>query len=263
MPEAEPYYNENAAYEWERLQRHRTEMAVTLRAMDEYLPAAPCPILDIGGGPGRYSIALSARGYQVTLFDLAQKNLDLALEKAAEAGVELERVVHGDAGDLSTLGDQQYAAVLLMGPLYHLLEESDRKQAVRQAMEHMEPGGVLMAAFITRFAPFRHAAVEEPYWIHENQAYAAEMLENGIHDRAENFAFAYFAHPEEIVPFMEGCGLTTSNLIGVEGLVAGLDEAVNKLEGPEWDAWVDLNYQVGQESSMHGASDHLLYIGQK
>lgn len=263
MPEAEPFYNENAPNEWERLERHPTEMAVTLRAMQEYLPSAPCPILDIGGGPGRYSIELSARGYQVTLYDLAKNNLDLALEKAAEVGVELERVVHGDARDLSTLGDQRYAAVLLMGPLYHLLEESDRKQAVRQAMEHLEPGGVLMVAFITRFAPFRHAAVEEPYWIHENQAYATKMLKNGIHDRAEQFAFAYFAHPEEINPFMESCGLTTLNLIGVEGLVAGHEGAVNELQGSAWEAWVELNYLVGQQPSLHGASDHLLYIGRR
>lgn len=263
MPEAESFYNEYAPDEWERLKRHRTEMAVTLRAMQTYLPPAPCRVLDVGGGPGRYSIELSSRGYQVTLFDLAQKNLDLALNKATEAGVVLADAVHGDARDLSPLGDQRFEAVLLMGPLYHLLEESDRKLAVQQALEYLKPKGILIAAFISRFAPFRQAAVEEPEWIHDHQAYAAQMLENGIHDRAEKFAFAFFAHPNEITPFMESCGLTTLNLIGVEGLVAGHELAVNELEGPAWDAWVELNYRVGQEPSLHGASDHLLYIGRK
>jgi S-adenosylmethionine-dependent methyltransferase len=262
MPEAEPFYNQFAPDEWERLARHRTEMAVTLRAMEDFLPSPACRVLDIGGGPGRYSIELSVRGYQVTLFDLAQKNLELAREKAAEAGVALEGAIQGDARDLSSLGDQVFDAVLLMGPLYHLLQETDRKRAVTQALEHLNHGGVLVASFITRFAPFRQAAVEEPYWIVENESYARSMLETGVHDRAEKFAFAYFAHPVEIVPFMENCGLSTLCLVGVEGLVAGHEETVNGLEGEAWQAWVDFNYRLGQEPSLHGASDHLIYIGQ-
>jgi S-adenosylmethionine-dependent methyltransferase len=32
------YYDQNVATEWERLERHRTEFAVTLRALNEFLP---------------------------------------------------------------------------------------------------------------------------------------------------------------------------------------------------------------------------------
>ena len=41
------------------------------RAMEEYLPPPPTGLLDCGGGPGRYAIELTRRGYQVTLFDLS------------------------------------------------------------------------------------------------------------------------------------------------------------------------------------------------
>lgn len=263
MPEAEPFYNQFAPDEWERLGRHRTELAVTLRAMKDHLPPPPCRVLDIGGGPGRYSLELSARGYQVTLFDLAHQNLDLALEKAAEAGVRLEGTIKGDARDLASLGNRSFEVVLLMGPLYHLLKESDRAKAVQEAVEHLEPGGVLLASFITRFAPFRQAAVEEPDWILEYEDYAAQMLQTGIHDRAEKFAFAYFAHPQEIEPFMERFGLETLRVLGVEGLIAGHEETVNNLEGELWQAWVELNYRLGQEPSLFGASDHMVYLGRK
>ena len=36
----ERYYDEHAHEEWERLERHRAELAVTLRALGEYLPPA-------------------------------------------------------------------------------------------------------------------------------------------------------------------------------------------------------------------------------
>jgi hypothetical protein len=35
------------------------------------------------------------------------------------------------------------------------------------------------------------------------------------------------------------------------------------LQGEDWDQWVDLNYRLGQEPSLYGASDHLFYIGEK
>jgi S-adenosylmethionine-dependent methyltransferase len=56
------YYDRRAEDEWTRLERHRTEWAVTLRALREYLPTPPCRIADIGGGPGRYAIELARQG---------------------------------------------------------------------------------------------------------------------------------------------------------------------------------------------------------
>ena len=89
MSSIEQYYDENPAREWARLERHRTEFAVTMRALADYLPPPPADIIDIGGGPGRYAIALAQQGYHVTLVDLAAQNLVFAQEKAQETGVAL------------------------------------------------------------------------------------------------------------------------------------------------------------------------------
>jgi len=51
--------------------RHRTEFAVTMRALADHLPPPPARVLDCGGGPGRYAIELARQGYEVTLFDLS------------------------------------------------------------------------------------------------------------------------------------------------------------------------------------------------
>ena len=62
---------------------------------------------------------------------------------------------------------------------------------------------------------------------------------------------------------MEDEGLTTVRLQGCEGAVSQLEEGINVLEGKDWCYWVRLNHRIGQEPSMYGASDHLLYIGTK
>ena len=96
------YYDLQPEREWARLERHRTEFAVTMRALAAYLPRPPARVLDCGGGPGRYAIELARRGYQVTLFDLSSACLKLAETKAAEAGVALTSYEQGTAAQLST-----------------------------------------------------------------------------------------------------------------------------------------------------------------
>jgi ubiquinone/menaquinone biosynthesis C-methylase UbiE len=262
--DVEAFYDQAAETEWRRLERHRTEYAVTFRALEDHLPGPPCAILDVCGGPGRYAIELARRGYDVTLLELSRECLNLAREKAEEAEVALDGFVHASALDLGKLPAARFDGVLLLGPLYHLLAHAARVRAVREATRVLKPGGRLFAAFITRFAPFRYVANGEPDWLAENQDYARQLLETGIHDRPPaTFTRAYYAHPREIAPLMEGQGLRTLGLVGCEGVVAGHEGKVNALEGEAWQAWVAWNYELGQDPSLHGAADHLLYIGEK
>ncbi len=96
-------YDRQPEREWERMDRHRTEFGVTLRALAEHLPPPPGRVLDCGGGPGRYAIELARRGYEVMLYDLSAACLRLAREKAAEAGVTLAGLERHGHGPLSLL----------------------------------------------------------------------------------------------------------------------------------------------------------------
>ncbi len=136
----EQYYDREFELEWERLERHRTELAVTMRALDDYLPPPPARVLDCGGGPGRYAIALARRGYDVTLFDLSAENLALAQKKASKADVHLAACQQGTATDLSCFSHDTFDAALLMGPLYHLLEAPKRRQTLEEARRVLKPG---------------------------------------------------------------------------------------------------------------------------
>ncbi len=261
--EVQSFYDANAEAEWARLERHRTEFAVTLRALEDHLPPPPAAVLDVGGGPGRYAIELTRRGYRVTLVDLAAANLELARRRADEAGVELEGLAQANALDLGRLSDAAYDAVLLMGPLYHLLSEAARRRAVLEARRCLRPGGVIFAAFITRFAPLRDLAARDPAGLLEQPDYVERLWRTGVHDSGEGFTAAYFAHPNEVAPFMEAQGFATLGLLGCEGVVAGHEGEVNALTGEAWTRWVDLNYRLGRDPALWGASDHLLYIGRK
>ena len=263
MGDVRDFYNRNPEIEWARLDEHRTEFAVTLRALRDYLPPAPASVLDIGGGPGRYALTLAQQGYAVTLTDLAESSLDLAKRRARDAGVAIERILRADAVDLSSFAGASFDAALLMGPLYHLLTAQERARAVAEARRVLRPDGVIFAAFISRFAPFRDSAQGFPQWVVVNSARAERILATGVDDEPKTFTKAYFARPDEIEPLMESAGFQTLQVVGCEGIVAGHEHAINELSGSQWDHWVDLNYRLGRERQLLGAADHLLYVGRK
>lgn len=259
-------YNSKPEFEWERLDRHRTEFAVTLRALDEFLPPAPAKILDCGGGPGRYALELTRLGYEVTLFDLSEGNISLARDKAAKANINLRCIHQGTATDLSRYANNTFDAVLLMGPLYHLLNEADRQQALAEAYRVTKIGGMFFAALITRYAPIKWSAAHDPEWAFTHPDEARTILDTGkLPPRGENEGefVAYFAHPSEAAPLIEAPGFKIKTILGVEGLVSELEEKINQLTGEAWEYWVELNYKVAADPSLHGAAEHLLVVAVK
>jgi S-adenosylmethionine-dependent methyltransferase len=259
-------YDGDPEREWQRLDRHRTEFAVTLRAMGDYLPAPPARVLDVGGGPGRYAIALAQRGYEVTLFDLSAACLQMAREQAAAASTPLASVEQGTATDLGRFPDQTFDAVLLMGPPYHLLEDERRQQALAEAARVLRPGAVLLTAFVTRYAGLRWAAVNDPLWPLENRQVFEGVMEDGVQPPqggpGSGFV-AWFAHPSEVEPLLSGAGMALVTILGVEGVVSMIEERVNALQGEAWDLWVDLNYRLAADPSIHGCVEHLLAVAAK
>ena len=252
--------------EWQRMERHRTEFAVTLRALDAHLPPAPARVLDCGGGPGRYAITLAQRGYDVTLFDLSSELLAMAREKADEAGVTLRGFEQGTATDLSRYADDSFDAVLLMGPLYHLLDEADRKQALAEAYRVVKPGGPVFAAFITRYAGHRDAAAHYPERAFEEAQDYHHIAQTGLlpprADGAVAFT-AYFVHPTEVAPLCRSVGLDVETVLGVEGVVSMHEELINALEGAAWEFWVDVNYDIAHDPVIHGGVEHMLAVCRK
>ncbi len=143
----------NAAWDVEetRLERHQLEADITWRYLDRHLP--PCGrLLEIGSGTGAYTFPLARRGYRITAIDLADELVTRCQAKADELGLG-DRIDFrvGDARDLSSIPGSEFDAVLLMGPLYHLVLEADRTAALRSAYRCLKPGGVMCSALISRF----------------------------------------------------------------------------------------------------------------
>jgi SAM-dependent methyltransferase len=258
------YYNNDPERERSRLERHQLEYDLTWRYLDRYLPPQGC-ILEVGAAAGRYTLGLAKRGYQITAVDLSAALLDLCKQSLAEEGLESQvQLILADARDLSQVRERGFDAVLLMGPLYHLIIESDRQTALKEASDRLRKGGVLFSSFISRFGILGDLVKKYPDWI-ENQEEVRSVLERG--KGPDNFPRGgfrgYFALAAEILPFHEALGFETIALAGVEPAISADDESYNRLQGKQRQLWLDLLYEVSTEESIIAASRHLLYIGRK
>ena len=89
----------------------------------------------------------SGRGYDVTLIDPMLAHLAQARARAAEVGHQFATRL----GTAAELGEEDASAdaVLLMGPLYHLIDPDDRLDALTEARRVLRPGGRLAILEIT------------------------------------------------------------------------------------------------------------------
>ena len=178
----------------------RIEFARTKELLERYLPPAPARVLDVGGGPGAYAGWLAKNGYTVHLIDPVPLHVELAASLAAGSEPGFTTAL-GDARSLEE-PDASYDAVLLLGPLYHLVNRDERVRALAEARRVARPGGVVAAAAISRFASlldgFRSGYLGSPIF----DSIVERDLRDGQHrnpgEETEFFTTAYLHRPDEL-----------------------------------------------------------------
>lgn len=263
MNEIENWYD-NEYEEWDRLDRHKIEFEITKKYLDKYITKPESKIFDIGGGPGRYSIYLAEKGHKATLLDLSGKNIQVAKEKSSEAGVMLEDYIKGDALELSEYEKESFDVVLLMGPLYHLTKEVDRKKALEGALKLLKKDGILVAAFISQYAP-----IQDCFTYLDFEGYEGEInellhyLKNGVNKDGSGFTTAYFTSVEEARSLMKEYGLKELAFAGVENLLGCKEQEILKRSEEEQKKWLELGMALAEDEKLYGMSQHFLYVGKK
>jgi SAM-dependent methyltransferase len=261
------YYG--AGQEEHRLTRSlgRLERIRTWEILERVLPAAPSRVLDIGGGTGVYALPLAAAGHDVDLVDPVPLHVERAESLSREASAPLRSATRGDARQLA-FADGTFAAVIMLGPMYHLVDARERQQALTEAHRVLAPGGVLVSACISRFASLFDGLKRE---ILRDPAFAAIVdgdLTDGQHrnttNRVDWFTTAYFHQPEEIVPELERAGFEACSVLAVEGPAWIIPDVETWIDDPAArEQLLALLRRVEAEPSLWGASAHLLAIGRK
>lgn len=218
-------------------------------------------VLDVGGGTGVHAAPLAARGDTVTLIDPVPSHV------AAAAAIGTFDAVVGDARSLQR-ADDSVDAVLLLGPLYHLIDRADRLRTIHEARRVLRPGGYLFAGAISRtMAHVFTSVVAVADGSVSRSPYPADwvaLLEHGACDVSrKGFPGGHFHLAEELAAEMTDGGLVDVEVHGLEG-PGGMALEVERTHDAELRAAAMLlARRFSNVPGLRDLSQHLLGIGRR
>jgi len=262
------FYNSNATLEWERLDLPlcRVEFSSTLGLIDKYFPKQG-RVCDIGSGPGRYSIELIRRGYDVTLFDLSDEEIRLAGTQLDELGLSAEKLIIGDAQDMSDLTSESFDAALLLGPMYHIVEPGKRKNVLCELARILKPQGTAIIAYLNSWGLIKTGIVDFP-----NQYRDISTLRSMLGERIfsgqslKNFPECYWTTPDIALVEVRGVGLDVVSYAGAESFVNGMGTLLEQLsvDNPEaYENVVEVAAETCEMEQYRDTTDHLHIVVSK
>lgn len=209
----------------------RLEFLRTVEVLGRHLPDPPAVVADIGGGPGRYAVWLADRGYSVRHRDIAPLHV---AQLGAELGdLDVETAV-ADARRLD-LSDASVDAVLLLGPLYHLVRRADRLRALGEARRVVRPGGPIFVAAISRWAARVHGVLHDRLYVElpVSLELIDELERTGYAPPLHAGSFTgYYHRPRQLASELRAAKLDVVDVVGVEGPASLLDDLTDRLDDP-------------------------------
>ena len=257
--------------EWDRLDapEGKLEFDLTMPIITNYLHQK-AEILDLGGGPGRYTIELAKLGHSLHLADLSQKLLDVAKKRIDEFGIEnVKSITQINAVDLSVYADSSFDVVLLFGPLYHLTNEAERLSCIKEVNRVLIPNGLVFAAFIPYLSGAIGVAGRMFYFPDQVSVKTLKkVFEGGIFNNNANRGFqeGYYPTSDEVVSLFSDNGFSKILLRSIRGWGCNREEQIYKLksENPEkYQAVIELINQTADDFAIVEMCMHAMFIGQK
>jgi ubiquinone/menaquinone biosynthesis C-methylase UbiE len=204
----------------------------------------------------------------VHLVDPVPKHVDQA--RTASARQPEHSLASAEVGDARHLDhpDAWANAVLLLGPLYHLVEKEDRLACLREAYRVLVRGGIVWAAGISHFASLldslTHGFFDDPAFV----PIVERDLEDSQHRNPTGnpfyFTDAYFHRPGELSRELLAAGFQMAETLAIEGpgwLARDFDRLWN--DPAQRERLLDVARKVEKEPSILGATAHIMAIGKK
>jgi GNAT superfamily N-acetyltransferase/SAM-dependent methyltransferase len=237
------------------------EYFTTLHYIEKFL-TPNARILEIGAASGRYSHHYAKRGYEVDAIELVPFNIEQF--KAKTQPGERVTIREGNATNLSCFADNSYDITLLLGPMYHLFDESDKLKALSEALRVTKPGGIVFIAWATPDAIiFQYGFMRQPVGV-------LSLINKGLLDPV---TFKAVSNPNEVFELhrKEDIDTLMSNFPNTERLhyVAAdllshyIAPSLTALSDEVFDIYLRYHLSICERPDMVGVTNHVLDVVKK
>lgn len=263
------YYADYGIKEWRRLAKdpyHQLEFNTTVHFLKKYLPKKGL-ILDAGGGPGRYTIELAKMDYDVVLFDLTPKLLEIAKGRIKKERVQdkVKQIIQGSLDDLSVFESNSFDAVICLGgALSHIVNKKQRGKAIDELVRVAKKNAPIFVSVIGRLAVLENSIVKFPDEI-KTDCYK-KYRDTGDYMGGYGFTPSHFYLAEDLKKEFEKRKVKVNEMVGLEGLVTGHPRETNRLfrtDPNSWREWWKTHLKICTLPSVVETSEHFMIICRK
>ncbi|EQD37171.1 Methyltransferase type 11 domain protein [mine drainage metagenome] len=259
-------YSANVKHEWARLSKVTglMEYITTVHYLDRYMPKKGA-VADIGSGPGRYSVLLASRGYNVIAVDPVEKNIEALAAKFRSKGVSKRLIgTHvGFAQNLSMLDDESFdVTVCLGGPMSHIMNPRQRKKAAEELIRITKSGGMIFASVMGRLTLFNGTV--RAFNSDLDSDYIMNWAKSGDYGGGYGFLPFHGFRPDELEGLF-GSSVKILAKTALEGFASYSGKSIAKLSKNKrrWDRWLKIHFSISEEPETIGVSEHYMLVMKK
>lgn len=236
----ENYYDKDADNEWNRLVRdpyHKLEWDTTQIFLKKHLPKKGL-ILDAGAGPGRYTIDLAKKGYDVVLLDFSKGNVELAKAKVKVAKQEkkVKDFIQGTITNLSKFKDNSFDAVICLGgPLSHV-KKNERQMAINELIRVAKKNAPIFVSVMGKYAILLNAIKKWPNEVKDSINFKRLLIDGddynwgSIKNSGKNISFCHFFTVAELEKLFPKNKVKELEIAGLEGFASTQEKEYLKLK---------------------------------
>ena len=234
------------------------EFSTTMHFIQKYLRPG-MRILEVGAATGRYSHTLARMGYRVDAVEPVRHNIDI-FNSLTQPGEDVT-IRRGDARDISCFADNTFDLTLVLGPMYHLFEEADRRQALREAVRVTKKGGIIFYAYCMLDASilcYCFARNQLNELIREDRIDLTDFTQ--VRSRLDYFCLS---RKEEIDALREGLGVKALHFAAADGYANHMREALAQMDEQTYALYLRYHLATCERPDMVGISHHTIDIFRK
>ncbi len=257
------YYDDNVENEWKRLDDpySRIEFISTMYMIKKYFPYNG-KVLDIGCGPGRYSIELLKAGFNVTLMDLSSKSIYFAKSKIENLGLYADNYICGDANYLNAEENNKYDCILLMGPMYHVQSKETRISILKQCKRILKDNGLILITYINSLGVLKDKIAQlSDEFSNIHNIYKVLSGENYL--ETSNLCFTT---PEIALNEVKMSGFTLISYAGAESFLSGQWYSITKYFLENRQIYINLLKMATEkceDPKFRDSAEHLIVVAKK
>jgi len=240
------------------LKHGQVEFLTTMKYINKFLKKG-MRVLEVGAGTGRYSLALAEKGFQVDAIELVQHNIDILKGKIKE-NYNID-VRQGNAMDLSCYRDETFDITLVLGPLYHLFNDEDKKQAISEAIRVTKKGGTIFVSYCMNETTIINWGFQKGNIL--------QGIQNGIVD---GNTYKCLSNPsllfemyrkEEIDKLMKEYDVERLHFVASDLLTNQMQDTIDEMDEKMFEAYLKYHLSICERADLVGITEHSLDIFRK